>query len=298
MNNLLSSANSELYHANPGAPGPDGTTASGDNATAYSPLGQLTGFSRGTLSVSSAHNNGTTGLDTVSSPARTQSFTLDPWQPVVKVARPSLAISSRALRCRDLPVFSCNAAASRRLDPGPTSRRGCSRDFTHGLLGNWGNSTTNGTTTSRTTNSKNEVTAVGSATLLFDHNGNTLTDQSGQTYTYDAWNRPVLVKNAAGTTIASYAYDANGRRINESGVDVYFSASGQELEDRVSGSTVSQYVWSATSINGLVLRDDIGGGSVTDRIYAQQDADELKVTGRTKRGRTKSDANLNDRFGR
>jgi Protein of unknown function (DUF2934) len=34
-----------------------------------------------------------------------------------------------------LLVFSCNAAASRRLDPGPISRRGDARDFNHGLLG-------------------------------------------------------------------------------------------------------------------------------------------------------------------
>ena len=56
------------------------------------------------------------------------------WQPVVKVARPLLVASGRALRCRDLPVFSCNTAASRRLDPGPNPRRISSRDLNHGLL--------------------------------------------------------------------------------------------------------------------------------------------------------------------
>jgi hypothetical protein len=56
------------------------------------------------------------------------------WQPVVKVARPLLASSGRALRCRDLLVFSCNTAASQRLDPGPNLRRISSRDFNHGLL--------------------------------------------------------------------------------------------------------------------------------------------------------------------
>jgi hypothetical protein len=53
-------------------------------------------------------------------------------QPVVKVARPLLAASGRALRCRDLPVFRCNTAASRRLDPSPNPRRIASRDFNHG----------------------------------------------------------------------------------------------------------------------------------------------------------------------
>jgi len=65
-------------------------------------------------------------------------MTTSGWQPVVKVARPLLASSGRALRCRDLPVFSCNTAASRRLDPGPMPRRNGSRDFNHGLLGGIG----------------------------------------------------------------------------------------------------------------------------------------------------------------
>jgi len=33
-----------------------------------------------------------------------------------------------------LPVFRCNTAASRRLDPGPTPRRTDARDFHYGLL--------------------------------------------------------------------------------------------------------------------------------------------------------------------
>ena len=56
-------------------------------------------------------------------------------QRVAKVARPLLMASGRALRCRDLPVFSCNTAASRRLDPDPNPRRIDARDFNHGLRG-------------------------------------------------------------------------------------------------------------------------------------------------------------------
>jgi len=58
-NNLVASAQSELYHAN--------STATGDNNTAYDKLGRLTGFARGTLSASG--NNGT-GLDAVTSASR------------------------------------------------------------------------------------------------------------------------------------------------------------------------------------------------------------------------------------
>jgi hypothetical protein len=65
-NNLVSSVNSELYHADSGS--------SGDNATAYDGLNRLVNFQRGTLS--SSGNNGS-GLDTVATNQRTQGWTLD-----------------------------------------------------------------------------------------------------------------------------------------------------------------------------------------------------------------------------
>jgi RHS repeat-associated protein len=65
-NNLVNSAESELYHSN--------STTTGDDNTAYDPLARLTDFERGTLSAS--ENNGGV-LDTVSSPSATQSFSLD-----------------------------------------------------------------------------------------------------------------------------------------------------------------------------------------------------------------------------
>ena len=59
------------------------------------------------------------------------------------------------------------------------------------------------------------------------------TDENGQQYVYDAWNRLVTVKNSSGTTIASYTYDGLGRRITETDgsttTDVYFSSQGQVL---------------------------------------------------------------------
>ena len=65
-NNLVNSVESELYHAN--------SSKTGDNNTAYDPLGRQTGFARGTLS--SSGNNGTS-LDTVATPTQTQSWGLD-----------------------------------------------------------------------------------------------------------------------------------------------------------------------------------------------------------------------------
>ena len=43
---------------------------------------------------------------------------------------------------------------------------------------------------------------VGSASLVFDKNGNMTTDEQGRTLIYDAWNRLVTVKNGS-TTLAS-----------------------------------------------------------------------------------------------
>ncbi len=65
-NNLVNSAESELYRAN--------STTSGDSNTAYDALGRQTAFARGTLS-SSGHNG--SQLDTIASPSRTQSYSLD-----------------------------------------------------------------------------------------------------------------------------------------------------------------------------------------------------------------------------
>src|SRR6185312_7918287 len=65
--NLVNGSFSELYHAN--------STTGGDNATAYDPLNRLTAFRRGVLSASG--HNGSGGLDTISSPAATNSWSLD-----------------------------------------------------------------------------------------------------------------------------------------------------------------------------------------------------------------------------
>ncbi|HWE97544.1 MAG TPA: RHS repeat-associated core domain-containing protein [Tepidisphaeraceae bacterium] len=87
-------------------------------------------------------------------------------------------------------------------------------------LGNQTSVTTDGTTTTRAFNAQNQETGVSGPTNLpsvptFDGNGNTTAD-AGQTMVYDAWNRLVAVKAAGvGTVLETYAYDALGRRIEE-----------------------------------------------------------------------------------
>ena len=151
---------------------------------------------------------------------------------------------------------------------------GTTESWSLDALGNWQSDTVNGTTTTRTNSAQNQVGTVTTpragggnttATLGYDKDGNTLKDATGQQYVYDAWNRLAAVKNAAGAAVAAYAYDAQGRRVTEGEAGVttatYYSDQWQDLEDRQSGITTSQYVWSPFDVDQLVERDDepVGG---------------------------------------
>jgi YD repeat-containing protein len=69
-----------------------------------------------------------------------------------------------------------------------------------------------GTPVTNTHNLQNQVTAVGSASLSFDANGNMTVDEQGRTFIWDAWNRLVEVKQGS-TTLVEYQYDGLKRRI-------------------------------------------------------------------------------------
>jgi RHS repeat-associated protein len=70
-------------------------------------------------------------------------------------------------------------------------------------------------TTSYTTNNLNEYTAVGGTTQVSDANGN-LTDNGTHLFLYDYKNHIVQVKlKSSGAVIASYRYDALGRRVEK-----------------------------------------------------------------------------------
>lgn len=128
------------------------------------------------------------------------------------------------------------------------------------------------------------MAANGANSLVFDNNGNTLTDENGQTYKYSAWNQEVTVKNAANSVIAAYTNDAQGRRVTEgsgtTATAVYFSDQWQAIEERVSGTVTRQDVWGLGFVNQLIERDDnsvsgslgISGSGLGERLYDQQDA--------------------------
>jgi YD repeat-containing protein len=164
--------------------------------------------------------------------------------------------------------------------------------------GNWSSFTSNGTTQTETTNTQNQITSIsGSVTPTYDANGNAvsigLTGQpagSADTLVYDAWNRLVSVTNSSGTVIAQYTYNAMGYRITESypqggtGIPagtvkyLYYSTQEQVIEERWNGTANSntqyQYVWSASYVNAMILRDSYSAGTIqsNSRIYTTYDA--------------------------
>jgi RHS repeat-associated protein len=158
-----------------------------------------------------------------------------------------------------------------------------SQDFALDAVGNQTAVTTNGTTVDNTSNSKNQLTANGSAGLTYDDDGNTLTDQSGQQYVFDAWNHIAAAKNSSGTTIATYTFAGNGDRLTETadGTTTGFYYNGPQVIETRQGSTVTtQNVFNIDYVNDLLLRDDnstsgsLGrsGSGLGQRLFAQHDA--------------------------
>jgi RHS repeat-associated protein len=182
---------------------------------------------------------------------------------------------------------------------GGTATPTTSQQWQFDALGNWTAVTTNGVAQARTANAQNELTQVGGKALAYSRTGNLTTDAEGRTLAYDAWNRLVSVRNAAGTEVARYDYDGLNRRIVERvGTlaspaaatapvrDVYYSQDWQVLEERVrtpagaiSTTADTRFVWSPVYVDAMVLRDrnadgntTTGTGGLEERLYALQDA--------------------------
>ena len=164
--------------------------------------------------------------------------------------------------------------------------------------GNWSSFTSQGSTQTETANAQNQITSIsGSTTPTYDAAGNmisgSLTGQpagSADTLTYNAWNQLVEVKNASGTVIAQYTYNAMGYRVTETypqggngiaagtTLNIYYDSSWQAIETRTDGTAssnvTSQTVWSAAYINAVVLQDTYSAGVIqpNSRLYFLQDA--------------------------
>src|SRR5207253_2167435 len=93
-----------------------------------------------------------------------------------------------------------------------------------------------------------------------------------------AWTRLVAYKNGS-TVLVSHQYDGLNRRVVENAgtaTDLYYSSAWQVLEERQSGTTKTQHVWSPVYVDALVERDrDADGNSnngLEERLYSQHDA--------------------------
>jgi RHS repeat-associated protein len=133
--------------------------------------------------------------------------------------------------------------------------------------------------TLRDFNRQNQETSTTSGTQpTYDRDGNTTLDEQGHALVYDAWGRPVQVSLNGTTVLASYGYDALGRRVTEGTAAapraLYYSAGWQVIEERGSGLAVAQSVFSPVYADALVLRDrdTNGDGTLDERLWAQQDA--------------------------
>ena len=119
-----------------------------------------------------------------------------------------------------------------------------------------------------TANHLNQYTAVGSASPIYDANGN-LTSDGADSYCYDADSRLIEILSAGTcasptTVVASYAYDAQGRRKSKtvgSSTTIYVAdADNREvLEYAGSSGAVSGWYAYAAGPNDVLNRMDVAG---------------------------------------
>ncbi len=105
-------------------------------------------------------------------------------------------------------------------------------------------------------NQKVQIVTSGGTTpkaLVYDKNGNTTTDESGNTYTWDALNRLITIKYSSGAT-SNFAYDGSSRRISI-------------IEKNSSGTVTSTklYVW----VGNCMAEERNATNVVQKRFYGQ-----------------------------
>ena len=136
-----------------------------------------------------------------------------------------------------------------------------------------------GNTVSRTHDAQNRLTGLGTATLAYDADGNTTTDEAGRTLAYDAWNRLVEAKTGT-TSLVRYAYDGLGRRTTVTTptgtTATYYDTAWQAVEDDQAGHATAEYAWSPVYVDAMIARDDDpDGDGVLDRRLYPTTADTL-----------------------
>jgi RHS repeat-associated protein len=160
------------------------------------------------------------------------------------------------------------------------SQRSLTHGFTYDDLGNRLTYDNNANQTTYLFNAANELTKLNSTQVYYDKNGNLTKDSSGggggpYVFYYDRQNQLTRIEDSSAAAVASYAYDALGRRIEKidhkanggSGETLHFHYDGQRVvRDRTSdGSLVRQYLWGNYIDELLLLRDNDG----TEYVFAR-----------------------------
>jgi RHS repeat-associated protein len=158
------------------------------------------------------------------------------------------------------------------------SQRTLTHGFTYDDLGNRLTYDNNANQTTYHFNGVNELTKVDATQVYYDKNGNLTKDSSSGNgpfvFYYDRQNQLTRIEDSSAAAVASYAYDALGRRIEKidhkanggSGETLHFHYDGQRVvRDRTSdGSLVRQYLWGNYIDELLLLRENDG----TEYVFA------------------------------
>ena len=153
-------------------------------------------------------------------------------------------------------------------------------------VGDWASTVKDGLTQSRTHNRVHEVTAIAGVALSYDAKGNLTQDEQGQRYTWDPENRlaTATVPPTATTlgTVASYAYDALGRRLSKTvngRVTRFWHDGAQVVQESEQAAVPSQAEFNGAEADGTTasaaLSPANGGvltGSGVTRINFQPEA--------------------------
>ena len=127
--------------------------------------------------------------------------------------------------------------------------------YEYDAAGNRTKKTVGAIVTNYTYDNGNQLTAVNGQTNTYDSNGN-LTSNGPKTYVYNEVNQLVEVKNTGGSTIATFTYDDQGRRIS-------MTASGSTANFHYSGDKVV-YVTDANNTVTAEYTWDTAGGRYND----------------------------------
>ena len=118
----------------------------------------------------------------------------------------------------------------------------------------------------------NRYTAIGGNNISHDDAGNLTVDKDGYQYSYDYENRIVLIEDVNDVTVATYAYDALGRRIHKvdsvaSETTLYYYNPEWQVLAEFSGAGVQQryYMYGNYIDEALVMNDG------TDDFYYAHD---------------------------